>query len=50
MSGCILQDGLDFPRQKLNGWKRLCQIGYRVNKTKNMKTRRCGVNLGMGLV
>lgn len=41
----VLQDGL-----RLNGWKRSCQIRYRVNKTENMKTGRDGVSPGMGLV
>lgn len=50
MSECVLQDGLDFSRQRLNGWKRSCQIRYRVNKTKNMKTRQRGVSPGMGPV
>lgn len=50
VSECVLQDGLDFSRQKLNGWKRSCLIRYRVNKTNNMKTRRCEVSPGTDLV
>lgn len=28
----VLQDGLDFSRQRLNGWKRTCQTRCSINK------------------
>lgn len=50
VSGSSLQDGLDASRQYLNGWKRSRQIRYKINETKNMKTRKYGVSRGMDLV